>query len=464
MASKVKKGFLYYLLWLVFIVVGVFAILASILLFNPGKDIYGIGIKYYNDSSVAKYDHIIVDGQERSMNNLGINKILFKSDYANFNVIKNNDFDKITFLFDKKINGFTKDREIVCSLDLTLDGNTLNVDVNAPNFWFPLSKSLNVTMYCPSNYSLSNYTFDLTTNTGAINLKGQQSTDGNIDYLLAKTEFSKLDIKTNSGSIYIDDSVKILSGEANIVSKESNIKIYSNITNKLNIDVENGKLYIDSMSGNLIINSTNMSVKCGTILGNVTYSSHSGYINIQKLGNSETSGNFSAEIDKLHIANVTIGEMTGNISVPNAKDSNITINKLGGIGLIETTTGNVKINKCENTIKINTNSGNVYLTQTNQAASTDIKTKSGTITANFHKIGTASIESEKATIKINVKTDEPFVFEYSSSKAPNISWIKETLEKSGKIFVAGATDSSPNKILSSSGSGRIYLNDGFELN
>ena len=54
--SKVKRGFLYYLLIFCALVLGLFCIFVAILIFNPGKDVYGINLRYVSHhKEIIKY-------------------------------------------------------------------------------------------------------------------------------------------------------------------------------------------------------------------------------------------------------------------------------------------------------------------------------------------------------------------------------------------------------------------------
>ncbi len=453
MASKVKKGFLYYLLWLVFICFGVVCIFATMLLLNPNKDVFGIGIRYYANSNTTNYDEIEVDGVVKPLKDITITDVSFSSDYANLNVVKNDYHERITFAFDRKIKGFTKSKVQECSLKLNLEGTSLTVEVIAPDFWIPLSKALTVTMYCPQNLSFENYNFDIKTNSGKVEFGIGNCVDFQIN---------TLNIETKTGNININKKLTVNSGIINIKTVESETFVYSNVQTRLNVETTKGKLFVDEINGDLNIDANTLSVKCNKIYGNVKYSSGSGYIRINKLGNG-TTGNFTADVDKMHIANVVIGEMIGNITIPNGESSNITVNKLGGEALINTTLGNVKIGQASQDLTITTTLGRVEVIQLSPDAKTDITTTNGSIWANFTEIGTARLTTTKGTIAVSVATDKTFVFDYATGGKVSISWIAEKLDKTGTIYVAGATSSTINKIEANSTSGNIILKDGYVI-
>ena len=453
MASKVKKGFLYYLLWLAFICFGTVCIFATVLVLNPNKDVFGIGIRYYSNNNVTNYDEVDVDGVMKPLKNIAITQVNINSDYANINVVKNDYHERITFSFDRKIKGFTKSKVKECSIKLTLEGTTLTVDVVAPEFWIPLSTSLNITMYCPNSLTFENYNFDIKTNSGDVKFG-----IGNcIDYSI-----SGLNIETKNGDINLNKKLTVNSGVVNIKTASADTYVYTNVQSELNFETTKGKLYVDEINGNLNIEANTLSAKCNKVYGNVKYSSKNGYIRINKLGDS-ANGNFTADVDKMHIANVIIEEMRGNITIPNGESSNITVNNLGGEALINTTIGSVKIGQTSHDVTITTTQGRVEVLQLSLGAKTDITTTSGSIWANFIEVGTARLTTTKGTIAVNVATDKTFVFDYATSGSVSVSWIKEKLNKTGVIYVAGATASTANKIEAKSTSGKIVLKDGYVI-
>ena len=455
MASKVKKGLLYYLLWVFLILFGIVCIFASVLLFNKNKDVFGIGLKYVSYLDSDTVNTMMIEGDERTFTGLDIEKFNFNSTYADFTVVIDPVFTQITFIIDKKVNGFSNDKENNgCYLDFNYENKELSVNVVAPTFWLGLGTNIDVVMYVPKTYSLVEKEFNFTTENGNIIPAGRDT--------VADISMAKLNIVTNLGQVKLFDRLKVETGEVNIECKKSYVYVYSDIKTQLNFKSETGKLYVESISGNLNIESIKLDVKCDFIGGNVWYSSKSGYIRINKLGTNSSNGNFSAEIDKMHIADVIINEMTGDLDIPNAEKSNITVTKLGGEALVETTSGNIKIEQAQKNVTLKTLYGSIFVTQIGISSKTDLQTTSGKITANFTKIEKSEIKSERGLVEINIATDLQFVFNYSTEKEITVSWIRERLDKDGTIYIGGATESTTSMIDVVTG-GRIELIDGYGL-
>lgn len=437
MASKVKKGFLYYLLWVVFIALGIFCILLAILMFNPGKDVLGIGLRYVSDRSVVKYDQVDVNGNKEFIKDLNIDTIEINSKFTNFEVIRNADYEQFKVVVDKKIIGFSQTDKVNHVVTLSLDGKTLKVDVTEPELWISLSPTATVTLVCPKNLTLKDHNININTKSGRV-MVGEGETYA--------VELNGLNVKTETGEVNINSASKFQTGIVNIETKTSPININSNITNELNIITDSSKIFINKIDGNFNVEATELEVKANKILGNVKFSSQKGYIRIGELGNltTMTNGNFTSVADKTSIANVIIEKMAGDLVLPTADKSNIEIGELCGEALIETTSGNVTIEKANNVLSIKTNSGDVEFTQTSKLY-TDVKTISGKITANFADIGTAILETEKADIKVNTKQGLLFAFNYSTKNEISVSWITTALAKVGTIYSPNG-ENSPNSI------------------
>lgn len=457
MASKVKKGFLYYLMWLAFIVFGIACILGTILLFNPNKDVFGFGLKYVSFLNTETYNMVKIDGTDRNIKDLNITTFNINTKYADLRMVIDPVYTQITFEMNRKINGFSNEKgNSVCYLDFDYaDGNTLNVNTVAPDFWLALGKNITITMYIPKTYVLNNKTFNIESTSGCFTPDASGS--------VAEMALGNLNIKTDSGKITLPEGLKITSGMLNVDCKNAQTYIYNNLTSMLNFKTDSGKLYVKKIAGNLNIEANKLDVKCDEVLGNISYSSKTGYIRVGKLGTNDTNGNFTAEIDKLHIADVIIEQMTGDLDIPNASASNITVTSLGGEALVETTSGNIKIGNAQKNVTLKTKSGSVNLTQTSETSKTVIETESGKIATNLTSVGNVSLKSEKGFIEINTATDLQYLFTYSTEKEITVSWIQEQLPKQGTISVGGATETCTSKINATTKSGKIALSDGFEL-
>lgn len=449
MASKVKKGFLYYLLWFVFICFGLICIFASILLFNPNKDVFGIGLTYVADRTEFKENRVDVGGEPKKIDSLELTTIKVKSNYSDITIKKSVDYDSLSIVVNKKLSGFSNSKETEYKFNMSYADSTLEINVIEPEFWLALSKSATITIYCPKTLNLANTSLDIETNSGSVSV-GISDSEYPID-------LASLNVKSNTGAIYTANQATFSSGIVNLNTQESVIDIYSNVTSSLNVTTQNSKLYVKSISGNLVIDSYELSAKCDNIGGNVKYASTKGFITINKL-----NGNFTASIDegKTHIANVTINEADGDVTIPVAKASNIVIGKVLGNTKIVTTSGSVSLNNCYGDVDITTDSGEVRINQHQTNAITNIQTYKGKIFANFSELGSSTIKTTEANIEINVSSNKEFKFKYSAGKSISVSWITYTLEPTGEFTFPESSDTTC-LIDATSTNGKIVLSNNY---
>lgn len=449
MASKVKKGFLYYILWLVFIVLGVFCVFGSILIFNPGKDVFGWGLRWISDTRQTEYQKV----NDTWFANCSIDTVEVNSGFTSFNVIRTVDYKSVTFVLKKNIVGFsTHKTNFTYSTNLSLDGTKLKIDITEPEMSLPLGANATLTMYCPTEMNLDNYSFIVNTTSGS-------TTFGRNNYEFG-LNVSKIDITSKTGAVSIQNNVTINSGTLNINTEKSEINIYNNISGFLNITSKTSKINIPNISGSVNVEADEIKFDAGTILGNAKFSSAKGYIKIDTLGqqSNPASGNLTTEIDKTVIANIIVKTMYGNLTLPSAGASTITVDNLYGQALVETTSGDVTFGDVKDNIYITTNSGSVTFNQTSATAVANVSTNSGKINATFNGINTATLASTKGAININVKNGLLWKLNYIADNGINVSWITTSLEKQGTILAPNASDSE-TKTITATTSGKISVSN-----
>lgn len=457
MASKVKKGFLYYIAWILFIALGLCCVLATILIFNPGKDVLGIGIRYVNHSNVEKVNKISVAETQTTISSLNLSSINITTGFTDVEVIRSSEYEQITFIIDKKVVGFSQTENVNYNVKFTLDGSTLNVLTNEPDLWLKLSPQAKITLHCPKEKSFGEILFNIKTDSGSISISHS-------DYGLA---MNQLNIETTSGSIYLAQKANFTNGNVNIKSQSSTIDIYSDITNTLKLETNSSKVFIKSISGNLNLSAVESKIKATKILGNVFYSSQKGYIYIDELGNltTKTNGNFTAEADKTHIANVVIEKMSGNLTIPTGDKSDIVVNEIYGEILVNTTSGKVDIKKSYSTtsVYITTLSGSIWI---NQLEKTNITATSSTaeIHINFLVIGVATITTDSADIYIGLKLNTPAKINYNTKNGLFASWITTALDTAGTLLAPETPENTTSVLnLTTKTKGAVAVNNNFTI-
>ncbi|MBE7075182.1 MAG: hypothetical protein E7376_04310 [Clostridiales bacterium] len=449
--SKVKRGFLFYLIMFLAFVLGIFCILAVVLIFNPGEDIYGINLRYVSYKN-AKEIYRYTDNDIR-ISDTTYTTVEFNSGFTNFNIKYDSSESNALVYFSPMVNALSRSENIDFTVSVTLVGETLKIDVTEPELWIGFGMSATVTMVCPKNKNFADKTFNITTETGSIAFGDTTNNNHSVKEIFAKSK---------SGEITVNKNVSITTGNATIETENSTINYYNENTSDLNITNVNGRINITKTNGNLhILNTGTLEANCGTIEGNILLESTKGYININELGTTEENGNFTT-VNNCQLTNITIKKMYGN-AIVDLTDGFVVIEEIAKRATIETTNGTVEIKKANDNVNISTQNGAVTLYQNSEAAITSVVTKKGKITSYFAQIGTVSLSTENSDIEINVVTGQPFKLIYETKDGITASWSTSTLEKNGTLLVSGATESTTNVIEALATNGKINVKEGYKV-
>lgn len=476
--SKVKKGFLYYVMLFLFFVLGIACIFAAILVFSPGEDVLGIGVRFVNYNKTVEYYKTTEadEAHQTKIEGANFSTVKFTSGFTNFNIGYDVDEVNTRVQFRPSVTALSRSEKVDFKVTVSISGGVLNISVTEPELWIGFSKTATVYLICPQNKTFENLNFDITTATGAIKFDGSSN----------RTEKVKsLNLKSNSGSIELGEKLNITSGNANITTTSSKISVKTNISNMLTVENSTGKINVDKISGSAhLINNGTLEANLNIVGGDVTLNSKNGYINIKQLGTTVVSntssgvrnelgyydtpasnetitgylnGNFIGEIN-LDNTNIIIGKMTGDADIE-SQSGYVSIEKLGKKADIATTSGSIEIKNAYNNIDAETTSGAISVTQHGSLAGTILISESGTITANLTQIGTVAITTGN-NININVTTGIAFKFVYNA-KAISVNWISGALDTSGTILVSGASEGSTTLVTANTTNGRITLKDGY---
>ncbi|MDY2696248.1 MAG: DUF4097 family beta strand repeat-containing protein [Eubacteriales bacterium] len=447
--SKVKRGFLYYLLIFCALLLGLFCIFAAILIFNPGKDVYGINLRYVSHhKEIIKYKSTDTN---TNLDDLSFSSVEFNSGSTDFEIDYDLDAVFTSVHFKPYVTALSKNEDTNFTLKIELVGSKLVISVEEPELWLTFSNRTSVSFVCPKNKTFANYDFNINTKSGNVGIG---------DKTQKPYEIKSLNITTESGEVLIHNNMKVSSQDINIKTNTGRITVNSNITGTLSIENDKGKLDIGNLKGSLkIINHDRLEADCTSVAKNVSIRSINGYIRVGSLGENFSNGHFTTT-DSAENTNIVIEKMTGNATITNTTGY-VAINDLGGQALIETTTGNVEINKAYNNCDVKTLNGSVNITQLGETARTTVKTEKGNITLNFAEIGTANLTTKQASIFINVTTGKPFILDYTTKNGIEASWATTDLGDSGILYVSGAESSSTKRIVAIAENGKINVKEGF---
>lgn len=447
--SKVKKGFLYYILMFIFLVLGVLCILATILIFNPGKDIYGINLRYVSIHSPKEYYKLT--NAETQISDTNFDTVEFNAGSTNFNIMYDASETFTKVYFQPYITALSQSEKITFDISITVSNNKLLISVVEPELWLPFSNSSTINLIFPTTKKLDTTAFNVNTTSGSVKFGNDSTTQYKIQ---------ALNIKTETGDISIYKNLEVTSQNIKIETKTSNVYVSSTITGTLDIENTKGRIKIYELQGTLkLTNYDRLEAECDYVANDIFLKSTNGFIRIKKLGQNFTNGNFTT-IENADNTNIIIKEMTGNASIV-TNTGYVSIDYLGNQALIETTSGSVEIKQASNNLDINTVSGTINVTQLGINARTTINSEKGQIKANFTEIGNVTLSTDNSSITINVTTGKPFVLIYNSGNGITTSWSTIDLEKNGTLLVSGATDTSENKIVALAPKGKIKINEGF---
>lgn len=473
--SKVKKGFFYYLMIFICLLLGLGCIFIAVLIFNPGKDVFGINVRFVNHTHATEYYK--TTDTTSSINDADYDTVVFNSGYTNFNIKYDSNEIYTKVLFKPNVTALSKSDITKFSVKIQINDKKLLITVVEPELWLGFSKSASVTLVCPNGKTLESYGFNLTTDTGSINMGDSSSNNYKIN---------SLNIKTNSGTVTIKNNLSVKTENIYIESSSSNINVDSNISGTLSIYNKKGRINIGALYGNLDINnSERLEANCSNVGGNITLKSIDGYLSVKRLGltrfryglslNKEygytdkvpsgqelfdhINGNFTT-LDNIKNTNINIQNMVGDASIT-SESGYVSIDFLNGQSLIETKSGNVEIKNTKQKIDINTESGSITFSQNGYGVRSTAYSEKGKITANFAKLGPANLVSANSDININVATGEPFKLIYTTKYGITISWYTSPIEKTGSELISGASESTTIIITASAENGKISLKDGY---
>ena len=473
--SKVKKGFLFYLLVLIFILLGLVCVFTAILIFNPGQDVYGINIRYVNH--IKQVDYYKLTGTDTLIQTLNYDTVEFNCTYTNFIFGYDEDATNTKISLKPNVTALSRDEDVDFHLNIELVGSKLVISITEPQIWIGLYKGSTINFVCAKNTSFEHVTFNINTVSGGVSFGDLTNTD----YLI-----KDLNIKTETGDIKIFNNLGVTSQNINIKAQNSKMNISSNIKGTLNIENVKGKIKIGTLVGNLRLNNADyLEVDCANVGGDVDVKAVNGYIKIQNLGMTEIqkssglfkeygyvnelakgesvygylNGNFTT-IEYLENVNIMIDSMVGNATIL-GRTGFVYIGKLYSQALIETTNGNVAIKEAHNKIDITTIKGNIEVVQQGEDAKTTIDTQNGKIFASFAKVGNAVLSTKTSNIEIRVATGEAFNLTYATKNGIDVSWATTKWENSGTASIFGATAETTSSINASAENGKIVLKDGF---
>ncbi len=447
--DKVKKGFAFYLMMLILILVAAFMVWVTIMMFSPGKDI--LGIKYYKYEYNNDYVHT-TDESQTPINFSNISEIKIDTVVANVNVIKG-DVEKDTIVVKNKSMGFAKASDNTdFTKSITLEGSTLVVHVSGPLGFLNLQKDIEVQIVVPNNSStnLTSTKINITTQSGNIAIGNELSSDetltneniiqisdislnsntGKIKFNKGcRSLFSTFNVRTVSGRVDSDTDIAIKADEAFISTETGTINLekikfsntdYSDLNAEkiLSLQVNNGK-FIQSEKGQIY-----GTVSLLTKNGNFSFGTIEGHL----LANNTR--------DKIESPTINAKSVVKDVSIPYGNNSNINIGDVGGQINIANKGGSILIGSSENggihqTSWISSSSGKIEASVADNGANIEhyFTSKNGEINVKYtSEIASKNeLKSDNGAIFMAIKSGYKFLLEAKDNKGDYVK-LNENIE------------------------------------
>lgn len=517
--KKKGKSLLAYLLILIGIALGVFAICIAVLVLSPGKAIAGfVYSKVSNSETVYAYlneaDNKIYSETYYS-HNLGTQKHMLGADAVQHLVINAgahdvlirhmkqaqaleegslvNAIDKFSFVISSQYSGIYKQEKYPNGVDFNIvydqDTKTLTLNFNTPS-GLNFNRSGNIVVELPEAfYGLSQsvitgtnivptttMTLNVVSDDGSVTLGGESLPGREI----RTSSIANVNIETNDGSIFLNENFYACGDTLTLKSNKGEIKCSNSINQSemvVNLSSERGEVNFENIIAkelNVYSKKADVNVKevdLGAPERAINWTGDRGRlfadkINGSLLGHEDASAtNFSIKhitgqfyLPKGDTCDVEIGRVDGKVKII-SKNNNISIKNASSNVFIQTQKGSVYLENCSNTVDVSSTKAPVTLK--NCSGEIRVKTTKGKISGTITGlVGTNNIlSSEKASIDVNFEQTMAFTLDARSSKKKvyiDFASISENNSSFAGVKFNGSDDSTK---ISMSAKKEIYVSN-----
>lgn len=371
--NKVKRGFFFYLGIFLLFILGFIGVCITIMIINPGKNVLGFSYYSYNKGIM------IEKTTDEAKNAIDLDNTTFETitiDAGNVDVVvqNNDDYKKSGIYLINSSSGFVKSEDNVSlEYSVLVDGSNLNIKANTTRGFISFSDDVKLLIHYGkiSENKLENTKLKIKTTSGSVNLGGSfnagHTADIYPDSIDIETDSGNVKFGRHASNIYSQLSIRTNSGNIDLTSVEDKINTVENKDNSL--QVTSGKINVISNSGIIDLNkaksdvyiaSDSGTVRAKEINGNVDVKAYSCIIEIDKItGNL----NFSEGSEIMSACKVYVNELSGDLNVPQGRNSYIEVLKIGGNVNIHNTNGNVNLGSDKSplskTVYVETTMGNI---------------------------------------------------------------------------------------------------------
>lgn len=398
MGSKINRGFMFYLLLVLGLLLGAFLICVVIMIFVP--EFQPFGLKYFNENNsdvrIVQTD-VYTDKESEAkntsanMSNYVIKNIEVNANIHSVKVFKSNNiqtnYDQFVVIYSSKTSGFTTGEiaKSEISVKYYINSSTLVIDAAGPEGFLSFGESASITIQIPPSYDTSN--IELTVNANRnITIGDEYSKSSNLNPSTLALKSVKLNTKnainitqyTTIGATSRGDCAFVTAGDVkvNTIVKANNLKID---TGESSVKFNNEGESFD-LTGDLTMTTQNTFVYLGSVKADSVYLSNQ-YGKVYLNGNIE--GNIFVNADSLKCdyefkningtfvagsylddkfiegGTLTIEEITGESTI--AFSGEINIKKINALTKIKNTSGAVNVVQIAGAVDVKTVDGNINL-------------------------------------------------------------------------------------------------------
>ncbi len=455
--EKVKRGFGMYLFLFLLFIACLFVIWVIAMMFLPQRVI--LGLQYYSYNTQVTAEKTTDSGLDLSFETT--RKIVINTNSSNV-LVQKADVEKDRVLFVNKSFGFaTGSDNVSYTHEIKYSGGALTINVTEPQGFLKLSNNTQVVIQIPlsSTYKFENTEFVVSTESGSV-VVGNTATKDGTD---AQLNIEKLSVSTQSGNIRLTEFLDGSFSSLFLSSKTGRCSAdHSSLSaSSLKLATENGKFafkdLLHSTGGIIEANLGSGELSAKTMSGSLSLVCKDAKVNIDNITEDFIGNNMK---DTINRANITVGRVGGDISLPYLKDSNLTINEVAGEANIESTGGNITIGSdttgLTKTSYIKTKNGNINVKISDNALTKhNFSTESGNISLTYlnEPNSTTNVISSSGNVNLYVKSGYKFKLTMKDSAG------KLYEKTSSKISIDLVADNLTNPLLVNGYTGDTKLVD-----
>lgn len=420
--NKVRKGFATYLFVLLLLIATAFLIVLVVMFFSPFKSI--LGVHYYS----YDFDKTITNASGGSPIVLGgIEQINIDCNSANVEIIRDVTVDDGGIRITNHSSGFanaSSDSNFDYNIYYTDDNKVLNIHVDEPYGFIRFSNNVRIYLIVSAKldeYALFDTQINVTNTSGSVFLGNREPLEENETEIEITSLLDLNNISINSSSGKVQFRSRLENNLHNV-----SIKTDGSVTSQLDtinfsesfiINSSDGRFNFNEILYNgdaptnnkLVLKLTDAQFHATKLGGNVELNLRGGYFDVDSVEGSLIANN---TINQMRGAEIEILYLSGDVSLPFANSSNITIKEVAQDSqiYIHSTTGDISIDSLFGKAWIETTSGNVNITS--QGHDIYVKTESGDIDVSYAGDVIDQelyLYSNSGSVDLNVKSNLAFI-------------------------------------------------------